>query len=62
MHKLCAYLDDDMVVHFFPRNPLEVYGLRYMGKELATHGMSLIRIEEDPNLYKQLKSREKSEE
>lgn len=62
MHKICAYVDDNMVLHLFPRNPLEVLGLKYLGKEIATHGMSLIKIEEDPNMYKQLKAQEMEED
>lgn len=62
MHKLRAYVDDNMVVHLFPRNPLEVPGLRYLVKEVATHGTAVIRVEEDPNVYKQIKARKAAEE
>jgi len=53
MHRICAYIDDNMVLHLFPRNPLEAMGLKYLGKELATHGLSLISIE-DADAYAKL--------
>jgi len=62
MHKICAYVDDNLVLHLIPRNPLEVPGLKYLGKEIATHGMAMIKIEEDPNVYKQLKAQYPEEE
>ncbi len=60
MHKICAYIDDQMVLHLFPRNPLESMGLKYLGKELATHGLSLISIE-DIDAYEKLMEKEQSE-
>lgn len=61
MHKLCAYMDEQMNVHFYPKTPLEAMGLKYLGKELATHGLSLIHIETDPKLYEEIMEKEKME-
>lgn len=58
MHKLCAYLDENMMLHLYPKTQLEAMGLKYLGKELATHGLSLIHIETDPKLYQELKAKE----
>lgn len=53
MHELLAYVDDNMVLHLVPRNHLEAVGLQYLVKEIATHGMSLIKVEEDFSKYKE---------
>lgn len=56
MHKIHAYLDDQMVLHLCPKDTVDVILMRYFTKELAAHGLALIDIEKDTAMYHKIKS------
>jgi len=47
-----AYIDEDMVLHLCPKDSFAKMGLKYFGKELVTHGLALIAIDDDCTGYR----------
>lgn len=62
MHKVAAYIDDDMVLHLFPRDTADAILFKYLRKELQAHGVALINIESTTEKYKQLKRKTEAEQ